>query len=66
MPEFLGIETEIPFAPAAGAINGPNVESIIQRTREVLASPLTFTRWASVTYSGGEGNAPSLRPSVLP
>ena len=58
MAEFLGIEAEIPFAPAAGAINGPNVDSIIEHTRQVLRSPLTFSRWASATYKGGEGNEP--------
>lgn len=58
MAEFLGIEAEIPFAPAGGAINGPNVDSIIERTRAVLRSPLSISRWASATYNGGEGNEP--------
>lgn len=56
--EFLGVEAEIPFVPGAGAINGPNVDSIVDRTQQVLRSPLTFSRWASATYNGGEGNEP--------
>ncbi len=56
--EFMGIEMEIPFAPASGAINGPNVDSIVDRTQQVLRSPLSLSRWASVTYNGGEGNEP--------
>ncbi len=58
MSEFLGLEVEVPFAPAMGAINGPNVDSIIDRNRQVLASPLSFSRWGSTTYAGGEGNEP--------
>ncbi len=56
--EFMDIEMEIPFAPAAGAINGPNIDSIIDRTRQIFRSPLTVSRWASATYNGGEGNEP--------
>lgn len=56
--EFLGLDVEVPFGPASGAINGPNVDSIIEHTRQVLASPLEVTRWASATMNGGEGNAP--------
>ncbi len=56
--EFLGHQIEIPFAPAAGAINGPNLESIKAQLREIYVSPLQVARWASATYNGGLGNEP--------
>jgi hypothetical protein len=56
--EFLGHETEVPFCPSAGAINGPNVESIKRLNSLVLASPLDFSRVASITFNGGFGNGP--------
>lgn len=56
--QFLGIETALPFGPAAGVINGPNVDAIISATELVLKSPVEFSRWASATYNGGEGNEP--------
>ncbi|HEY4964598.1 MAG TPA: hypothetical protein VIH90_07970 [Candidatus Saccharimonadales bacterium] len=57
--EFLGLDVEVPFGPADGAINGPNMESIVHHIRQTLESPLEITRWGSVTFNGGEGNGPT-------
>lgn len=46
--EFLGYEFEVPFAPAAGAINGHNLEVIRAHTLDVLRSP-TAAAWIGTT-----------------
>lgn len=50
-------EDVIPFAPAAGAINGNSKEEIVTKVRDVARSLAAAVTWGSITRNGGLGNA---------
>lgn len=55
---FLGYEVDVPFGPAAGAINGVNEDVLLQKARQVLRSPVGAEWIGSFTWNGGPGNEP--------
>jgi len=57
MVQFAGFDIEVPFGPAAGAINGPNEALVVQQLRQVILSPAGFALAGSFTMEGGEGDA---------
>ncbi len=56
MLEFLGHEVDFPFGPAAGAINGVNIEEILQKSREILRSPAGSLEIGSICMLRSTGN----------
>lgn len=50
-------EIEVPFGPAAGAINGLNEELLIRQAKEVIASPAGALWVGPFTINRCEGNA---------
>lgn len=54
---FAGIEVDVPFGPAAGAINGPSKDLLLKQAHEVLLSPVGAAWVGSFTREPSEGNA---------
>lgn len=57
MTRFAGFDVEVPFGPAAGAVNGPNEELLIKQLLQVIHSPAGFALAGSFTTERSEGNA---------
>lgn len=57
MREFAGYSIEVPFGPAAGAVNGASRELFVQHMRQVLRSAAAFGLGGTTTKNGGPGNA---------
>lgn len=55
---FKEYNTDFPFGPAAGAINGNNREEVEIKIKDSLRSPAPITPYGSITWYGGVGNAP--------
>jgi dihydroorotate dehydrogenase len=47
----------MPFAPAAGAINGLSEEEIISKIIDVAKSPANAVKWGSITLNRNQGNS---------
>jgi dihydroorotate dehydrogenase len=56
MKELAGYEIEVPFGPAAGVVNGPNLELLAERVKDCLRSPVSAGKFGSITWEGGPGN----------
>lgn len=55
--QFAGKEIDVPFGPAAGAINGPNTDLLLKQAHQVLLSPVGAAWVGSFTKEPSEGNA---------
>lgn len=56
MPHFLGYEVDFPYGPAAGAINGPNLDTLIQHSRQIIRSPAGALMIGSICLNPSNGN----------
>ena len=56
MKRFAGYDVEVPFAPAAGVLNGANEELLEQQISDVIRSPAGVVIPGSFTWLGGLGN----------
>ncbi|HVX48362.1 MAG TPA: hypothetical protein VHA05_03335 [Candidatus Saccharimonadales bacterium] len=56
MRRFADYDIEVPFAPAAGVLNGANEELLEEQIIDVLRSPAAMAIPGSFTWNGGSGN----------